>query len=83
MRREKLKLYKALSDETRYKILEHLLSGEKTVTEITAHCKRAQSTISLQLKKLENYDLITSRREGKNMYYRIDHDKLPTIHRLL
>ncbi|MBD3387855.1 MAG: metalloregulator ArsR/SmtB family transcription factor [Candidatus Altiarchaeales archaeon] len=83
MRRDKLNLYKALSDETRYRILENLLSGEKTVQEITKHCKRAQSTTSLQLKKLENYGLVTSRREGKHMYYRIDHDKLSLVHRLL
>jgi DNA-binding transcriptional ArsR family regulator len=83
MRKDKLHTYKALSDETRYRILEYLLSGEKSVHEITVHCKRAQSTTSLQLKKLENYGLVTSRREGKRIYYRIDHDKLTLLHRLL
>ena len=83
MRREKLNLYKALSDETRYRIIEFLLSGEKPVHEITAHCKRAQSTTSLQLRKLENYGLVTSRRDGKRIYYRIDPDKLAVVHRLL
>jgi len=83
MRKEKLELYKALSDETRYRILEYLMSGEKAVHEITQHSRRAQSTISLQLRKLENYGLLTSRRDGKRIFYRIAHDKLQTIHRLL
>ena len=83
MQKEKLHIYKALSDETRYRILEYLITGEKIVQEITLHCKRAQSTTSLQLKKLENYGLVTSRREGKRIYYRIDHEKLALMHRLL
>ncbi len=83
MRKDKLQVYKALSDETRYRILEHLLSGEKSVQEVTAHCKRAQSTTSLQLRKLENLGLVTSRRDGRRVYYRIDHDKLGLLHRLL
>lgn len=83
MRKERIKVYKALSDETRYRILEHLLSGEKNVHEITKHVRRAQSTTSLQLKKLESFGLVCSRRDGKHVYYRIDHDKLSLVHRLL
>jgi DNA-binding transcriptional ArsR family regulator len=83
MQKEKLDIYKALSDETRYRILEHLISGEQPVHEITAYCKRAQSTTSLQLRKLENCGLVTSRRDGKRIYYRINHDKLSLMHHLL
>jgi len=80
---DKLRTYKALSDETRYRIVEFLLTGEKPVHEITVHCKRAQSTISLQLKKLEYLNLVASRRDGKRVLYRIDHEKLSLVHRLI
>jgi DNA-binding transcriptional ArsR family regulator len=80
---EKLRIYKAFSDETRYRIMAFLLTGERPVHEITVHCKRAQSTTSLQLKKLEGYGLVQWRREGKRILYRIHHDKLALVHRLI
>ncbi len=64
-------LFKALSDETRLKIIELLLGGERCVCEITPHLDRTQSTISSQLKKLERLGLLTQRQEGKRSYYRI------------
>jgi ArsR family transcriptional regulator len=81
--KEKIRIYKALSDETRYCIMKHLMSGEKPVNEITKHCNRAQSTISLQLKKLEHFGLVSWRRDGKMIFYRVAHDKLNLMHRLL
>jgi ArsR family transcriptional regulator, lead/cadmium/zinc/bismuth-responsive transcriptional repressor len=83
MSHEKIMLYKAFSDETRFNIIQFLLSGEKPVHEITAHCKRAQSTISLQLKKLEFFGIVSWRRDGKRILYRINHEKLSTVHRLI
>jgi len=80
---DKLKIYKAFSDETRYRIMDFLLTGEKPVHDITAYCKRAQSTVSLQLKKLEHHGLVTWRRDGKRVLYRIDHDRLSLVHRLI
>ena len=62
-------ILKAISDETRLKILKFLLNGERCVCEIFPHVKRTQSTTSLQLKKLENAGLIKSRREGKKIIY--------------
>ncbi|PIU02664.1 MAG: ArsR family transcriptional regulator, partial [Candidatus Diapherotrites archaeon CG09_land_8_20_14_0_10_32_12] len=38
-----LKILKALSDDTRLKIVEFLLNGEKCVCEIIPHTKRTQS----------------------------------------
>ena len=80
---EKIKIYKAFSDETRFRIMQFLLTGEKPVHEITVHCNRAQSTISLQLKKLEHFGLVTNRRDGKRVLYRVDHEKLSLVHRLI
>ncbi|MFO7711107.1 MAG: metalloregulator ArsR/SmtB family transcription factor [Candidatus Woesearchaeota archaeon] len=64
-----LLLFKALSDETRYKILELLIEGERCVCEIYPKVDRTQSTVSLQLGKLEDWEIVESRREGKKIYY--------------
>ena len=68
---EAVKILKALSDETRLKILEFLLNGEKCVCQIFPHVKRTQSTVSIQLGKLENLGIVESRREGKRIFYKI------------
>lgn len=64
-------VFKGLSDSTRLEIVKFLLAGERCVCEIFPHVKRTQSTVSIQLKKLENWGLITSRRQGKRIFYRI------------
>lgn len=66
-----LRLFKALADETRLKIIEFLLDGEKCVCEIFPHVKRTQSTTSIQLGKLERLGVLKSRREGKKILYSI------------
>ncbi len=71
-----LKVFKALADETRLKIVRFLLEGEKCVCEIIPHTGRKQSTVSLQLKKLENYGIISSRRDGKRIYYNISNPEV-------
>jgi ArsR family transcriptional regulator len=68
---EAVKILKALSDETRLKILEFLLDEEKCVCQIFPHVKRTQSTVSIQLGKLENLGIVESRREGKRIFYKI------------
>jgi ArsR family transcriptional regulator len=64
-------ILKALSDETRLKILELLLDGERCVCEIFPKVKRTQSTVSTQLGTLEKAGLIESRRQGKKVFYKI------------
>jgi len=77
--RESLKIFKALCDETRLKIVEFLLNGEKCVCEIVPFTKRTQSTVSIQLAKLENLGIVESRREGKSVYYKLVNDKVMEI----
>lgn len=68
---EGINILKALSDATRLRIVKFLLDGEKCVCEITPHVKRKQSTVSIQLGKLENLGILESRRDGKKIYYKI------------
>lgn len=69
--KETVKILKALSDETRLRIVEFLLDGEKCVCEIFPHVKRTQSTVSIQLGKLEAWGILESRKEGKKVFYRL------------
>ncbi len=74
-----LKIFKALSDETRLKIVEALLKGEKCVCQIVPLTKRTQSTVSIQLSKLEDMGIVKSRREGKKIYYKVSSPKVKKI----
>jgi ArsR family transcriptional regulator len=81
--KEAVKILKALSDETRLKILEFLLNGEKCVCQIFPHVKRTQSTVSIQLGKLEEWGIVESRREGKQIFYRIKDYRICDIFKAL
>jgi ArsR family transcriptional regulator len=76
-------ILKALSDETRLKILELLLGGEKCVCEIFPKVKRTQSTVSTQLGTLEKAGLIESRRQGKKIFYKIKNPVIRGVFRAL
>lgn len=69
--KEAVKILKALSDETRLKIVKFLLGGEKCVCKIVPYTKRTQSTVSIQLGKLESWGILDSRRDGKKIFYKI------------
>lgn len=77
--KNRLLLFKALGEETKYKILELLLkeehctyaSGEYCACEIPSLIKRTQSNTSMHLAKLVEWNLIQSRREGKMILYSI------------
>ncbi len=69
----------ALGDETRLKIVRFLLDGEKCVCKIFPHVERTQSTVSIQLRKLEDAGIVKSRREGKWMFYSIADKKISKV----
>jgi len=80
---EKLKIFKALSDETRLRIVELLLEeGEKCVCEIVPLTGRTQSTVSSQLSKLEFMDIVRSKRTGKRVAYSVSNKKVLEILKL-
>lgn len=65
-------LFRALGDGTRYKIACVLLRGEQCACNIPKLVGRAQPTVSLQLKYLAKAGVVSSRRDGKWMRYRLD-----------
>lgn len=69
-----VRLFHALSDQTRLELLERLQGGEQCVCELTDAMKAAQSRLSFHLKVLKDAGLILDRREGRWMYYSINRD---------
>ena len=78
-----IELLKALADDTRFKIVEYLLTGEKCVCEIFPYVKRTQSTVSIHLGNLENAGILGSRREGKKIFYKIKDNRVARLIKLL
>jgi ArsR family transcriptional regulator len=70
-----LRFFKALSDETRLRLLNILGFREFNVQELTGILDMGQSRISRHLKLLQDGGLIESRRDGLWSFYRaVDHD---------
>lgn len=65
------KLFKAISDPTRIKILYALKSNELCVCDISVILDMSQSLVSHQLRTLRNVDLVRSRRDGKTVFYKL------------
>jgi ArsR family transcriptional regulator len=63
--------FKALSDETRLRILALLSSGEMCVCDLVAILDLPQSTVSRHLAYLRNAGWVEDRRQGVWMYYRL------------
>lgn len=66
---------KAISHEGRLMILCHLISGEKSVTELEELISARQAAVSQQLSRLRLEGLVIPRRDGKTIYYRLTDDK--------
>jgi ArsR family transcriptional regulator len=66
---------KTMSHEGRLMILCHLVSGEKSVTELETLLSARQAAVSQQLSRLRLEGLVLPRREGKAIYYRLADDR--------
>ena len=76
-------VFKALSDETRLRIMGLLIAGEELcVCDIIAALDLPQSTVSRHLAYLRNSGLLEDRRQGVWMYYRLSQDSKKNINYL-
>jgi len=64
-------LMKVLANPDRMLLLCQLAEGEKNVGELQQALGIVQPTLSQQLAVLREEELVETRREGKNIYYRI------------
>ena len=63
------RLFHALSDETRLRLVQMLQEGERCVCELTGALDAAQSRLSFHLKTLREAGLVSDRRAGRWVYY--------------
>lgn len=67
--KELLSVFKALSDETRLRIIKLLEQGELCVCDITAALDMVQPKVSFHLSTLKEAGLIKDRKQGKWIHY--------------
>jgi DNA-binding transcriptional ArsR family regulator len=64
-------LFRALADPSRRAILERLSRGEAAVKDLTARFNISQPAVSQHLAALRKAGLVTERRDGRLVYYRV------------
>lgn len=65
---------KAIADETRQTIMKHLCCQWLCVGDIVERLGVSQPTVSHHLSVLRNARLVSSRRDGKQIYYTLNQD---------
>ncbi len=71
-----IRIFKALSDETRLRILCVLIERECCVCEVMQALEISQTRASRNLKVIYNAGLLRSRRDGRWVLYSIDKEKM-------
>ncbi len=66
------RLFGALANPTRRDVLDLLLHGPRTVTEIAARFDMARPSVSEHLKVLRDCGLVSETKRGRNRYYAIN-----------
>ena len=64
--------FRMLADSTRLAILRALMEGEKNVTQVVEETGRNQANVSKHLKMLAEAGLVGRRKEGLQVFYRLD-----------
>jgi DNA-binding transcriptional ArsR family regulator len=66
------RIFQALADPSRRAIFESLTRGEAAVKDLTARFDISQPAVSQHLAALKDAGLVKGRREGRNVYYRVE-----------
>jgi DNA-binding transcriptional ArsR family regulator len=72
-------LFRVLANPTRLAILLTLQTGEQRITDLAAQLGGSQANISAHLIKLRQASLITSRTQGRAVYYRLTQPELSDL----
>lgn len=81
--KQALEFLKIISEENRLKILCILRGGERCVCEIWQHLELPQNLASHHLKVLKDFDLISPKKEGLKVFYRLNQKTLTKHIKLL
>ena len=66
------RIFQALADPSRRAIFESLTRGEASVKDLTARFDISQPAVSQHLAALKEAGLVQGRREGRNVFYRVE-----------
>ena len=69
-------LFRAFSDTSRVRIMSALLGGEKNVGALAELVGITESAVSHHMRGLRQMRLVTARRDGKEVYYRIEDEHI-------
>ena len=72
-------IFKALSDETRLKILTMLTKGTTCACNILEEFNFTQPTLSYHMKQLSDSGLVTAKKDGKWVYYSVNKKKVTLL----
>ncbi len=72
-------VFAALGDPTRLKILAALSRRELCVCDLAATIGQTESAVSHQLRLLRSLGLVSSRRDGRLVYYTLDDDHVAAL----
>jgi ArsR family transcriptional regulator len=81
--RDAARLFRALSDETRLRIIDHLRDGEECVCNLTGPLRIQQSLLSFHLRILKDAGLVHDRKQGRWVYYSLNPDALGSMSEML
>src|SRR5262245_43978254 len=76
-----LRFFKAMSDETRLRIVGLLAGAEHSVDEVAKRLGVKPPTVSHHLSKLRELDLVSMRTEGNSHVYRLRREALTALSR--
>ena len=76
-------LFKAMGHEGRLSILCHLAEGERSVTALELLLGQRQAAVSQQLARLRLEGLVSTRRDGKTIFYAIQDRRVVDLLRSL
>jgi DNA-binding transcriptional ArsR family regulator len=71
--------FRMLADSTRLAILRSLMQGERNVTQVVEETGRGQANVSKHLKMLAAAGLVSRRKDGLQVFYKLDD---PLVERL-
>ena len=77
------KFFHTLGNQTRLAIIYTLKSGEKNVTELTEELKLKQTTVSHDLRRLEQCQFVKMRQDGPFRYYSLNKETIEPLLKLM
>lgn len=73
---KRLNVCKAVANATRLQILDLMRDGEICVCDLTAAIDLEQSNVSQHLNVLKNAGILTSRRNGQHVFYKVRNERI-------